>query len=36
MMKKCWDHEQENRPSFQDIYEQLNEMLAETDQVRIC
>ncbi|CAB4033323.1 proto-oncogene tyrosine- kinase receptor Ret isoform X1, partial [Paramuricea clavata] len=31
LMKKCWEHEQENRPSFHDIHEQLKGMLAETD-----
>ena len=33
-MKKCWEHEQENRPSFNDVHEQLKEMLTETDHVR--
>ena len=33
-MKNCWEHEQENRPSFHDIHEQLRGMLAETDHVR--
>ena len=31
-MSKCWDHQQENRPSFKDINKELNEMLS--DQVR--
>ena len=30
-MKKCWEHEQQDRPSFQDIHKQLKEMLAEND-----
>ncbi len=34
LMKKCWEQEQENRPSFHDIHEQLKEMLGETDRVR--
>ena len=31
IMKKCWEHEQQDRPSFQDIHKQLKEMLAEND-----
>ena len=34
MMRKCWETEQESRPTFQDIYDELKKMLSETDHVR--
>ena len=34
LMTKCWEDEQNNRPSFAEVHEEVKKMLDETDDVR--
>ncbi|XP_028390746.1 fibroblast growth factor receptor 3-like [Dendronephthya gigantea] len=34
IMRKCWENDQKDRPSFEEVHEEVKEMLDETDDVR--